>query len=306
VSATIFWQRVNPHKLKETRVHQARRRICWLVLILIWAAPLEARAPGSQRLTVLLSNDDGYSAPGLQALIHALEPVADVYVAAPADNQSGKGHSITIGQPIYVHDEKQPDGRIYYAIEATPATCVSLGLAALMKKKPDVVISGINRGDNLGLVIYYSGTVGAAREAVMSGLPAIAVSMQGDNPNDYAAAASYVRRLVQELRTLHLLKAEFFLNVNVPAGESKGVRVAPLSTTRGHNVYQRRTDAQGHTYYLQTWGPPGTVVPGTDIAEFIQGYITLTPLMLDETAPRKEFKALLPLERSTPPSAAAD
>lgn len=277
-------------------MHQARRRICLLILIFLWGAPLPARAPASRRLTILLSNDDGYSAPGLQALIHAFEPVADVYVAAPADNQSGKGHSITIGQPIYVQDEKQPDGRTYYAIQATPATCVRLGLEALMPKKPDVVISGINRGENLGLIVYYSGTLGAAREAAMSGLPAIAVSMQGDRARDYAAAAAYLRTLLDQLRALHLIERGFFLNVNVPAGEHKGVRVTRLSMTKGRETYERRADDQGHPYYWQMWQASGDDVEGTDVWAFARGYITLTPLALDETAPQ-ELHALQSLER---------
>jgi 5'/3'-nucleotidase len=275
---------------------QARRKVCWIVLVLIWAAPLEARSPAPHRLTILLSNDDGYRAPGLQALIHALEPVADVYVAAPADNQSGKGQSITIGQPIYIYDEKQPDGRSYYAIEATPTTCVRLGLEALMPKKPDLVISGINRGANLGLVVYYSGTLGAAREAAMSGLPAIAVSMGGDRADDYATAAAYVRTLLEQMRNLHLIKSGLFLNVNVPAGVRKGVRVTRLSMTKGKETYERRSDGQGRPYFWQMWEPPRDDAEGTDVWAFVRGYITLTPLMLDETKPQ-ELSKLQALER---------
>jgi 5'-nucleotidase len=280
-------------------MRQSRRAIFGAAIILIWAAPLQAGQSATGRLTVLLSNDDGYRAPGLQALIHALEPVADVHVAAPADNQSGKGHSITIGQPIYVHDVKQPDGSVYYAIEATPATCVRLGLTALMTKKPDVVVSGINRGDNLGLVVYYSGTLGAAREAAFSGLPAIAVSMQGDSLKDYAAAAAYVRDLLSQLRDRHLLKPGFFLNVNVPAGRPKGVRVARLSMAMGKENYEKRYDARGRPYFWQTWQPASRVDEGSDIWEFIQGFITLTPLRLDETAPKSELKTLQPLEQTS-------
>jgi 5'/3'-nucleotidase len=276
-------------------MRQARRRICWLVFILIWVAPLPGLARESARLTILLSNDDGYSAPGLQALIHALEPVADVHVAAPVDNESGKGHSLTIDQPIYVHDQNQPDGRVYFAIEATPATCVQVGLAALMKKKPDLVISGINRGDNLGLVVYYSGTLGAAREAAMSGIPAIAVSMQGDDLKDYAAAAAYVRKLLGQLQEHHLIKSGLFLNVNVPAGAPRGVRVTPLCLAKGKDTFERRTDGQGRPYYLQSWEAPLNVEQGSDVWEFVHGYITLTPLTLDETAP-KGMKSLSPLE----------
>jgi 5'/3'-nucleotidase len=280
------------------------RKVSLILLLWVWAVPAQAGPPASQKLTILLSNDDGYNAPGLQALIKALEPVEDVFVAAPADNQSGKGHSITIGQPLYVHAEKQPNGRNYYAIEATPATCVRLGLEALMPKKPDVVISGINRGENLGLIVYYSGTLGAAREAAMSGLPAIAVSMQGDNEKDYVSAAAYVRDLLQQLQEQHLIQHGFFLNVNVPAGQPKGVRVGRLSMTKGRETYELHKDKNGRPYFWQSWQPPSDGAEGSDVWAFVRGYITLTPLTLDETAPR-ELDLFQPLERETAPTAPA-
>ncbi len=272
------------------------RRASWILLLLVWAAPAQTRPPASEKLTILLSNDDGYNAPGLQALIAALEPVSDVYVAAPADDQSGKGHSVTIGQPLYVHPVKRPNGRIYYAIEATPATCVRLGLENLVPKKPDLVITGINRGENLGLVVYYSGTLGAAREAAMSGLPAIAISMQGNDKKDYATAAAYARDLVQQLQERRLIQHGFFLNVNVPAGKPKGVRVSRLSMSKGRDTYERRTDKDGRPYFWQLWQPPREGPEGTDVWGFVHGYITLTPLALDATAP-KELDMFQPLER---------
>ena len=175
-------------------VHPRRKLLLFLLILLVGAPPhlqAESRPPSSRDFTILLSNDDGYNAPGLQALIRALQPAGELFVAAPADNQSGKGHSISVGRPIYANLERQTQGDAFYAIQATPATCVRLALDALIPRKPDVVISGINRGDNLGLLVYYSGTVGAAREAAFSGVPAIAVSMQGDDSKDYAAAAAY-------------------------------------------------------------------------------------------------------------------
>ena len=206
------------------------RRFFLIVIVLVWAVPVASRPPDSEKLTILLSNDDGYNAPGLQALIAVLEPVSDLYVAAPAGNQSGKGHSITIGQPLYVHAEKRPNGRVYYAIDAAPATCVRLGLEKLMPRKPDLVVSGINRGENLGLVVYYSGTLGAAREAAMSGLPSIAVSMGGNDKKDYESTATYVWELIQQLQKRHLIRHGFFLNVNVPPGQPKP-RAPQISTS---------------------------------------------------------------------------
>ncbi|MGE5327088.1 MAG: 5'/3'-nucleotidase SurE [Deltaproteobacteria bacterium] len=280
------------------------RRVSLILLVLVWAVPAQSRPPVAEKLTILLSNDDGYNAPGLQALIDALEPVSDLYVAAPADNQSGKGHSITMGKPLYVQEENRPNGRIYYAINATPATCVRLGLEKLMPRKPDLVVSGINRGENLGLIVYYSGTLGAAREAAMSGLPSIAVSMGGNDKKDYAATADYVRELIQQLQERRLIRHGFFLNVNVPAGSHKGVRVTRLAMTAGKSTYERRTDKDGRPYFWQNWQPPADGSEGTDVWAFVRGYITITPLALDETAP-KELDLFRPLERVTAMGAAA-
>lgn len=265
-------------------MNQPRRKILLFILIFLLAAPLQSRPPASKGFTILLTNDDGYDAPGLQALIRALLSEGDVYVAAPADNQSGKGHSVTVDVPLIVAERNLPNGNTGYAIQATPASCVQLGLNALVPKKPDVVISGINRGENLGLVVYYSGTVGAAREAAMSGRPAIAVSMQGDDEKDYEATAAYVRKLLGELRARHLLKPGFFLNVNAPAGMTRGVRVTRLSMKSGGLRFERRKGPDGRSNFQASWQPVHDDSPGTDVAAFDHGYITLTPLMLDATA----------------------
>ena len=288
-------------------MRQPRRSIFLFLIILGLAlSALSAAQPqqaSSHGFTILLTNDDGYDAPGLQALISAMQTAGDVYVAAPADNQSGKGHSMTNSQYLYVHANKQPDGRTFYSIEATPATCVRLGIDALIPKKPDLVISGINRGENLGLVVYYSGTVGAAREAAMSGLPAIAVSMQGDRADDYKSAAAYIRKLVGQLQDKHLLKPGFFLNVNIPAGQPKGVRVTQMSMTKRQQIYDRHSDTEGRPYYEQSWRPVSEYDERTDVWAFARGYITLTPMMLDTTA-LKSISGLLSLERESVASAA--
>lgn len=260
-----------------------------LFVLLLLASALTASAPheslDAPRLAVLLSNDDGYFAPGLRALIAAFEPVADVYVAAPAIEHSGKGHSITTTRdPIFVTEHRQADGKLWYAIEAPPATCVRLGLESLVPRRPDVVISGINRGENLGINVYLSGTLGAAREAAIAGAAAIAVSMQGDDERDYAATAAYVRELVQQLRADGRLVPGLFLNVNTPRGEAKGVRVARLSLQPNHDQYERRTSPRGRIYFWSRWQPLTDDEEGTDVHAFYRGYITLTPLQLDTTA----------------------
>jgi 5'-nucleotidase len=258
-----------------------------LVLILLWIPIAVGQTPsGEPRLTILLSNDDGYDAPGLAALYEALSPTARVIVAAPATEQSGTGHGITYREPIMVTRIQRADGAEWYSVAARPATCVRLAVEALTNAKPDLVISGINRGENLGVVTFYSGTVAAAREAAIVGLPAIAVSMGGNNSDDYKAAAAYVRRLVEQLRAQTLLHPGLLLNVNVPAGAAKGtkgVRLTRLSMKSPEETYERRTSPRGQLYFWNVYTPLSSDAEGTDVAAFVAGYITITPLSVAQT-----------------------
>lgn len=252
------------------------------------AAPAHLQGSAAQAapaFTILLSNDDGFDAPGLKALAEGLRPLGEIYVAAPATDQSGKGHSIiTTREPIFVQERKQPNGATWWAIEGPPATCVRVAVESLLPQKPDLVVSGINRGDNLGIYSnYLSGTLGAAREAAIVGIPAIAVSMGGNSDADYAATAAYVRELVTELRAQQMLKPGFFLNVNRPAGEVKGVRIARLSMKPSQEDYERRTSPRGRLYFWSRFRPPDDTEEGTDTAGFRRGYTTLTPMVLDVT-----------------------
>lgn len=235
-------------------------------------------------LTLLLSNDDGYDAVGLRTLAAALRPLGQITVAAPAQEQSGKGHSITINEPVFVTGHTQPSGPEWYAIAAPPATCVRLALESLVAARPDVVVSGINRGANLGSSVYLSGTVGAAREAVIAGVPAIAVSIQGNERQDYAAAAEFVRDLVQQLHASGLLKPGLFLNVNVPSGERKGVAVTRLSVKPSREAFERRVSPRGQIYFWPTWKPLEDDAEGTDVWAFARRLIAVTPMTLDATA----------------------
>jgi 5'-nucleotidase len=243
--------------------------------------------------TILVTNDDGYSAPGIRALAEALKPLGEVIVAAPAQNQSGKGHSITTSDPILVLERKQSSGLVWYAIEATPATATRLALDKLVPRRADgsprvdLVVSGINRGENLGIVVYYSGTLGAAREASFTGIPAIAVSMGGDNEADYAATAAAVRAMIERLREKKLLQPGLFLNVNAPAGQTKGVMVTRLSLKANEQIYDRRVNPRNRIYFWPDYKPLETDDEGTDVWAFAQGWITVTPMVLDTTADRQ-------------------
>lgn len=260
-----------------------RNRVLMMVLLLL-AVVGGVQPQASGKFLVLLTNDDGYDAPGLRALVEAFRSRAEIVVAAPATEQSGKGHSITTSaEPIFLRAHRQPDGALWYAIEAPPATCVRLAVESLLPRRPDLVVSGINRGENLGITVYLSGTVGAAREAAIVGLPAIAVSMRGNRQEDYAAAAAFVAGLVEQLQQKQALRPGLFLNVNVPAGERRGVRVARLSLLATHEDYERRESPRGRVYYWSRWRPLEDDVEGTDVWAFARGYITLTPMTLDVT-----------------------
>ena len=267
-----------------------------------------AAAP-SANFTILLTNDDGYDAPGLKALIEAFRTAGDLYVSAPAENQSGKGHSIlTTHDPIFVNEIRQPNGVTWYAVEAPPATCVPLAIEALLPRRPDIVISGINRGDNLGIAsVYLSGTVGAAQEAAMVGIPAIAVSVQGNKDEDYARTAAYMRQLVEQLREQKLLKTGLFLNVNAPAGGYRGVLLARLSFKPGKEKFERHESPSHRVYYWSAYRPPekGDMdEEGTDMSAFLRGYIAITPMVLDVTDP-KAFEGLRVLEKKAAVATAA-
>ena len=260
---------------------QWRRRVYLPLLFLFLIVPGEAQRTGSDGFTILLSNDDGYDAPGLRALVEALRPVGEIIVAAPTFEQSGKGHGLTLREPIAVSERKQPNGTTWYSIEAPPATCVRLALESLLRRRPDVVISGINRGDNLGITVYHSGTVGAAREAAIVGLPAIAVSIRGDAPETYAAAASFVRTLVEQLRAKQALQPGLFLNVNVPVGPNRGGRLTRLSVKPRYDRFERQMSPMGRLFFWPAFEQLEDDAEGTDVWAFVRGFITVTPMTLD-------------------------
>jgi len=267
--------------------HRQGRRWSVLVfcLLVVLSAPGAPRtAPANGDFVVMLTNDDGYDAPGLRALAQAFDGIGTVYVVAPAQNQSGKGHSIVTSDPIYVTERKQANGLSWFAVDATPATTARMGIESLLPRKPDLVVSGINRGDNLGIVVYYSGTVGAAREAMLAGIPAIAVSMEVNRESTYDATAAFTRKLVDQLRAAGMLKPGLFLNVNAPAGEAKGVRITRLSLKANEQIYERRVSPRGRVYYWSDYRPLADDEEGTDVWAHARGMISITPMVLDTTA----------------------
>ena len=233
-------------------------------------------------MRILLSNDDGYEAPGIQALAEALQPLADINIVAPDRDRSGASNSLTLDSPIRA---KYLDNGVI-RVDGTPTDCVHLAITGLLTEEPDMVISGINSGANMGDDVLYSGTVAAAMEGRFLGLPAIAVSLAGQELQHYATAVVVVLRLVKHLQR-HPLPQDTILNVNVP--DLPLQQIAGIKSTRlGHRHKAEPVicaqDPRGRDIY---WvGPAGAeqdAGPGTDFHAVRHGYVSITPLQVDLT-----------------------
>src|SRR6202166_3752324 len=229
---------------------------------------------------ILLTNDDGYEAPGLRALAAAFEGFATVSIVAPSREQSGAAQSLTLRQPIVCHSiaERQ------WAIDGTPADCVIVALHKLLPERPDMVISGINFGANLGENVYYSGTVGAAREAALHHIPAFAMSLCSKGAGVKFDAAARVARSTAELILKEGLPDQVLLNVNVPEPWTGGVKLTRQSKKITRNQLSEGKDPRGRTYFwLFEQRIDRDVAPDSDYAAIFAGEVSVTPLHLDPT-----------------------
>ncbi len=244
------------------------------------SGPAGADAP----LRILVSNDDGADAPGIAALADSLARIGTVTVAAPSQNKSGVSHGMTFSGPILVQKTLRK-GITWYAIDALPATCVRLALEALLPEKPDIVVSGINRGENTGLVTFYSATVACAREAAFQGIPAIAVSLESSPEMDYAAAADFIVSIVREVKKRGLGRGTY-LNVNIPAlpkEKIKGVMVTRLDQRPSLESYEGKTNAEAQIIFWPLYKELGAGDPKADIWALRNGYISVTPMSIAQT-----------------------
>ncbi len=238
-------------------------------------------------MRILLTNDDGIFAPGLRALRKELQRLGDVTVIAPAQEQSGVGHSITLLTPLVVKEVEDEDGSpLGFHVEGSPADCVKLAILELMERPPDLIISGINSGANAGINVLYSGTVAAAIEGAFFKITSIAVSLELSEHFDYPHAAKHAVRVIERIIARKPTAGSLF-NVNLPAhsrGEPRGVRVVPMGVGRHGEGFERRKDPRGRTYYWLTYAPPFHLEgPETDVSSLAEGYITVTPLHFDLT-----------------------
>ena len=254
------------------------------VLIITALALMTGQAGADEPLKILISNDDGADAPGISALAEALATLGTVTVAAPSQNRSGVSHGMTFSGPILVQ-KTEKNGMTWYVIDALPATCVRLALEALLPEKPDIVVSGINRGENSGLVTFYSATVGCAREAAFLGIPAIAFSLESSPEMDYRAAADYIVSIVRGVQKRGLRRGTY-LNVNIPAlpkERIKGVMVTRLDLRPSLERYEGKTYAEGQIIYWPSYKEIEAGDPEADIWAIRNGYISITPMSIDQT-----------------------
>ncbi len=232
-------------------------------------------------MNILISNDDGYLAPGLLALSQALSSFANVTVVAPDSNRSGASNALTLDRPLFV--EQASNG--FYFVNGTPADCVHIALTSLMQVRPDLVVSGINQGQNLGDDTLYSGTVAAATEGYLFGIPSIAFSQVDKGWMHLDAAAQVAAKLVKH--QFPELGKRYLLNVNIPnqpINQILGVRKARLGKRHTSEPVIRMSDPKGRDMY---WiGPPGGVDDSsfdTDFAIVANRYVSVTPLQIDLT-----------------------
>jgi len=233
-------------------------------------------------MNILLSNDDGVYAPGLQALAKALAQIGEVTVIAPDRNRSGASNSLTLEHPLRI---KQLENG-FISVEGTPTDCVHLALTGLLPEKPDIVVSGINSGANLGDDVFYSGTVAAAMEGCFMGLPALAFSLAGTELQHFTTAAEVAKQLVLQLREKPL-PPKTILNVNVPDiawHDLKGVVVTRLGTRHIAEPILAEKDPRGNViYWIGPAGPEQDAGDGTDFYAVNNNQVSVTPLRLDLT-----------------------
>ncbi len=232
-------------------------------------------------MLILVTNDDGIRSPGLLTLAEAMKTLGEVVVVAPDRNRSAVGHALTLDHPLradLVEDN-------HYAVDGTPSDCVNLGIHGLLRCRPDLVVSGINCGSNLGDDITYSGTVSAALEANLMGLPAFAVSLDVSsfNRQDLAVAGEAAALVARKILT-ECLEPGVFLNVNVPSGGASGMKLTRQGRRRYGEAIVVNRDPRGRAYYWLGGEDLGYEdIPGTDCMAIQQGLVSVTPLHADMT-----------------------
>jgi 5'-nucleotidase len=238
-------------------------------------------------MTILVTNDDGIYAPGLKALYLELSALGELAVVAPDTEQSAVGHAISLSNPLRVKKVAIDGGVQGWSVTGTPADCVKIALAELLPQRPDMVVSGINLGPNVGINVLYSGTVSAATEAAILGLKSVAFSLDTYKEADFATAARLARRVLERFRDWAGWPPKVCLNVNLPAlpeERIRGVKLVKQDTGPLTERFERRIDPRERVYYwLAEINERRDLTLDTDFGALASGYITVTPISFDLT-----------------------
>lgn len=239
---------------------------------------------------ILLTNDDGYHASGIQTLYRTLRSQTkhDISIVAPEGQRSATGHSITLFNPLFLTEHDLDGNHKGYAISGTPSDCVKIAIQGGLITKPDLLISGINQGSNLGTDIFYSGTVSAAMEGVILGVPSLAISLASYEFVDFEPSAIYLAEHLDYIVQRHQAG---LMNINFPGkpqSEWAGVKVTRLGKTIYDDVFERRVDPHGRTYYWQSGNLTQDLEVDTDLSAIRESFISITPMHSDLT----DFKCL--------------
>lgn len=245
-------------------------------------------------MKILISNDDGFFAPGINALIDVLGKEHDLYIVAPQDQQSAKSHALTLNNPIRVKLIESQRYTKGWAVDGTPSDCVKLALEELLDFKPDYILSGINNGPNLGSDIMYSGTVGAAAEGTILGIPAMSISLCGYGHESFENAAAAIKPVVE-----HFLEnpqeGDILVNVNIPnldLSQIKGTKITTLGNVVYKKPFEERIDPRGNKYY---WLAGDIIYKNnhelSDVMTVNEGFISVTPVHYKQTC-NETFKLL--------------
>jgi 5'-nucleotidase len=265
-------------------MRSVRLALCALIAAAL-LAPLQAQQP-PRPYRILVTNDDGVRAAGLSSLAQVLQAIGEVVIVAPAENQSARSQSLNTLEPIFRADLTLPNGMRAIGLTATPATTLQVAIKNIVLPVPDLVVSGINAGYNLGTSAYLSGTVGAARMAAMEGVPAIAASIEeAATERDLVFAAEEVLGVARRLKQ-NGLPARTFLNVNVPRPPAAGYRGYQVTTQAqvrsGVETFAEATHPSGRTVYWSVYKEGATAPEGTDIAAVAAGFVSVTPMRVTE------------------------
>jgi len=245
-------------------------------------------------MKILLTNDDGYNAPGILALYKALTPHHQVILIAPDREKSAVGHGITLNEPMRINTIRLHGDEVY-AITGTPADCVKLGLFELCTTPPDLVISGINPGSNTGININYSGTVAAAREAAFNGITSMAVSIyRAGSLFDFKGMSTFAAQMADKIHD-YRLPPRTFLNINapgIPFEQVKGIKITRQASNNVSKKFVRRTNPRNKSYYWYDNMDQADIQEDTDVNALLQNYISITPIQCDIT----DYKTMAALE----------